>query len=223
MSSQINIKELLSNNLRKAIESCPPEMGLNSLPELPPVFVEVPRDRGHGDYVTSIAMSLASQAGKRSREVADKIVECMDDSTHYLERIEVAGPGFINFYFGKEYWYKCLGEVHRLGSSFGRNELGKGSRVLIEFVSANPTGPLHIGHGRGAAVGDSLANVLSASGYEVFREYYINDTGSQMNKLGRSVYFRYQELLGKNVEFPEDGYPGEYIKDIAGEIKSREG
>ena len=217
------MKEILNKTLRKAIESCPPDVGLSSLPEIPPVFVEVPRDRRHGDYVTSVAMSLASQIRKRPREIAERIIEFIEDPTHYLEKVEVAGPGFINFFLSKRYWYHCLGEIHRTGSFYGRSELGKGVRVLLEFVSANPTGPLHIGHGRGAAVGDSLANILSAAGYGVFREYYINDTGSQIDKLGLSAYLRYQELGGRKVEFPEDGYPGEYIKDIAREIKSREG
>ncbi len=217
------MKEILNKILRKAIESCPPELGLSSLPDTLPVFVEVPRDRSHGDYVTSVAMSLASQVRKRPREIAERIIELMEDSTHYLEKVEVAGPGFINFSLSKKYWYHCLEEIHRSDSFYGGSELGKGIRVLLEFVSANPTGPLHIGHGRGAAVGDSLANILSAAGYEVFREYYINDTGSQMNKLGLSTYLRYQELWGKEMEFPGDWYPGEYIRDIAEKIKSREG
>ncbi len=217
------MKEILNEILRKAIESCPPELGLSSLPDIPPVFVEVPRDRSHGDYVTSVAMSLASRVRKRPREIAERIIEFIEDSTHYLEKVEVAEPGFINFFLSKKYWYNCLGKIHRSGSFYGRSELGKGIRVLLEFVSANPTGPLHIGHGRGAAVGDSLANILSAAGYEVFREYYINDTGSQIDKLGLSTYLRYQELWGREVEFPEDGYPGEYIRDIARKIKSQEG
>ncbi|MDX1779284.1 MAG: arginine--tRNA ligase, partial [Thermodesulfobacteriota bacterium] len=140
-----------------------------------------------------------------------------------IEKVEVAGPGFINFFVSHSCWLDAFRDISLQGSSYGQSQLGKGKTINIEYVSANPTGPLHIGHGRGAAVGDALANIMAAVGYSVSREYYINDTGNQMNLLGRSVYIRYLQLLGKDVSFPEDGYKGDYIKEIAQEIITQEG
>jgi arginyl-tRNA synthetase len=132
-----------------------------------------------------------------------------------LLKMEIAGPGFINFFIADAYWYRVITEIHRLGPAYGNSEMGAGLKVQVEFVSANPTGPLHIGHGRGAALGDALANLLAATGHTVEREYYINDVGNQILTLGRSLYFRLRELAGAAVEFPADGYQGDYMKDLA--------
>ena len=190
---------------------------------LPAFMVEYPRDERHGDYATNIAMALASHMGKPPRAIAEVIVNGIEDTGGIIERVEVAGPGFINFFLKEHYWHQCLEEADRQGDCYGAGELGRGKRALVEFLSANPTGPLHIGHGRIAAFGDALANLLAKVGYTVEREYYINDIGTQMNLLGRSVYSRYLQEWQREVEFPADGYQGEYIKDIARAIKKQAG
>ena len=140
-----------------------------------------------------------------------------------LEKVEIAGPGFLNFFIREGCWSSLLKSVDSQGDRYGSAGLGKGRRIQVEFVSANPTGPLHIGHARGAVVGDVMANILAAVGYDVFREYYINDAGNQMNNLGKSVLLRYRELLGRTVDFPEGCYRGDYIRDLAAELLKRDG
>jgi arginyl-tRNA synthetase len=199
------------------------EQGELSDDALPPLILEYPREERHGDYATNIAMAIASHTKRPPREIAETIVRCIDDEEGIIERIEVAGPGFINFYLTEDYWRHFLREADCQGGQYGKGELGRGKRALMEFLSANPTGPLHIGHGRIAAFGDALANVLEKVGYQVEREYYINDRGTQIQLLGRSVYFRYLQEWGKKIEFPTDGYQGEYIREIARHIKKEEG
>jgi arginyl-tRNA synthetase len=155
--------------------------------------------------------------------VAEILKAHLADRGRILDRVEVAGPGFLNFFIRADYWREALRSLLQQGEAYGSSRLGEGKRVLLEFVSANPTGPLHVGHARGAALGDALANLLSAAGYAVDREYYINDAGKQVETLARSVYARYLELLGEALPFPEDGYRGEYIRTIAREILDREG
>ena len=190
---------------------------------LPPLILEYPREERHGDYATNIAMAIASHTKKPPRTIAETIVRCIEDDEGIIERVEVAGPGFINFFLTEDYWRQCLREADQQGEQYGAGEWGNGKRVLIEFLSANPTGPLHIGHGRIAAFGDALANILEKVGYQVEREYYINDRGTQMQLLGRSVYLRYLQEWGKEIEFPPGGYQGEYIREIARHIKEEEG
>ena len=189
------------------------------------IEVEIPKDTTHGDYASNVAMVLASRVGKKlpPRKIAEVVIEHIDDRDNILEKVEIAGPGFINFFIRENVWATLLKEIEEREDDYGTSDLGNGKKILVEFVSANPTGPLHIGHGRGAVVGDVLANILSASGYSVFREYYINDQGNQMNNLGISVLARYLELLGETVEFPEAGYRGDYIRDIAGKMMERDG
>jgi arginyl-tRNA synthetase len=195
------------------------------LPEdtLPPLILEYPREEQHGDYATNIAMAIASHTKKPPRAIAETIVRCIEDDEGIIERVEVAGPGFINFFLTEDYWRQCLRKADQQGEQYGAGEWGKGKRALVEFLSANPTGPLHIGHGRIAAFGDALANILDKVGYQVEREYYINDRGTQMQLLGRSVYLRYLQEWGKKIDFPSDGYQGEYIREIARHIKEEEG
>lgn len=190
---------------------------------LPPLIVEYPKDERHGDYTTNVAMTMASQTGKPPRAIAETIVRFIEDTEGIIERVEVAGPGFINFFLKEAYWHYFLREADQRGERYGEGDLGKGKRALVEFLSANPTGPLHIGHGRIAAFGDSLANLLAKVGYEVEREYYVNDRGTQMQLLGQSVYSRYLGESGREAAFPADGYQGAYIKGIAHAIKKEAG
>ncbi len=179
------------------------------------IELDAPKSAQHGDYATNVAMMLTRSLKRKPREIAQQIIDRLQDSHGILDKVEIAGPGFINFFVRPHAWLGILREILNNPSRYGRQNLGLGKRVQVEFVSANPTGPLHIGHGRGAATGDVLANILSACGYKVEREYYINDAGNQMNTLGASLYHRYQELLGQKTEFPEGHYQGAYMKDLA--------
>jgi arginyl-tRNA synthetase len=216
------MKHRLLEILRESLDACSAG-GILDAGELPFIELEAPREEAHGDYATSVAMVLASRAKKSPRKVAESIVERIKDSAGILQKVEIAGPGFINFYVKEDTWAVLLEEVEKLGDGYGCSELGRGQKVMVEFVSANPTGPLHVGHARGAVIGDVIANILKASGYAVTREYYVNDVGNQMNNLGRSVYYRYLELQGKTVDFPAECYQGEYILDLAREILKKEG
>ena len=181
------------------------------------IEIEVPRQEGMGDLATPVAMSLTKSLKKPPRKIAEEMVNAIEDKA-FFEKIEIAGPGFVNFTFSKEYLYSGLKDLLKLKRDFLRCNIGQGKRVQIEFVSANPTGPLHLGHGKGAATGAALSNLLRAAGYEVVREYYINDAGKQVKLLGLSVFARYQQLHDVEYPFPEDGYKGAYIEDIAREI-----
>jgi arginyl-tRNA synthetase len=187
------------------------------------IELEYARDPKHGDYASNIAMIMASKARKNPREIAKIIADEISGEESVLKKVEIAGPGFLNFTVREDVWATLLGEVERLGENYGRSDIGCGKKVQVEFVSANPTGPLHIGHARGAVVGDVMASILEAVGHEVVREYYINDAGNQMNNLGKSVFRRYRELQGRQVEFVEGLYQGDYIKDIASEMLKRDG
>jgi len=181
------------------------------------IEIEVPRQESMGDLSTPVAMSLTKALKKSPVKIAEDMVNAIEDKA-FFEKIEIAGPGFVNFTFSKEYLYSGLKDLLKLQRDFLRCNIGQGKRVQIEFVSANPTGPLHLGHGKGAATGAALSNLLHAAGYEVVREYYINDAGKQVKLLGLSVFARYQQLHDVEYPFPEDGYKGAYIEDIAREI-----
>lgn len=196
--------------------------GLLFAPEFPSVIIDKPKKEEFGDFSTNIAMLLGPIEKKAPRIVAD-IIAGKIRLQPFIARCDVAGPGFINIFLEKSYWTSVLADIITKGSEFGKSDAGKGRSVQVEYVSANPTGPLHIGHGRGAAVGDSLARILAAAGFSVKREYYINDVGRQMRTLGRSVYLRHLEILGKQIEFPEDSYKGDYIKDVAASFIAEHG
>lgn len=181
------------------------------------VEFQIPREEKFGDIATPVAMALSKILKKSPRKIAEDMVSCLQDKDIF-ERIDIAGPGFINFTFSKKYLFSELKNLLAAKEQFLKTEIGKGKRVQIEFVSANPTGPLHLGHGRGAAVGAALANLLNAAGYEVEREYYVNDAGRQVKILGLSVFAKYQQLLGIEYPFPDDGYRGYYIEGIAKRI-----
>ncbi len=213
------INELVSESIADAVVAA----GLVTLEELPAITLEVPKDKTHGDLATNIAMQLTKIAKKNPRQIAEAIIGHLDLKKANIEKAEIAGPGFINFSLVKTYLYPVLQQVQDHGSDYGRSNVGQGKRVQIEFVSANPTGTLHLGHARGAAVGDSLCNVLDFAGYQVTREYYINDAGNQIVNLCRSIEARYLQELGQAVEMPEDGYHGADIKGFAKELVAEKG
>ena len=218
------MKRRLQTLLGNAVKACI-DKKLIEAEAIPYIEIDIPKDAGHGDYASNVAMIVASRAkGKLPpRRIAEIISKNIGSGDDLLARVEVAGPGFMNFFIREDVWSTLLADVDKLGDRYGASDYGKGKKIHLEFVSANPTGPLHIGHARGAVVGDVIANILEASGCSVFCEYYINDTGNQMNNLGKSVLFRYLELLGEEVEFPEGFYQGDYIRDLAKEIIAREG
>jgi len=216
------MKKILIKLLEKSIETCF-EKGVLEKNDFPSIEVESTKEDAHGDYATNLAMILASTLKMNPRKIAALIVENIEDSDNIIEKVEIAGPGFINFFMKDDIWATLLKEVDEKMDHYGESDLGKGKRVQVEFVSANPTGPLHIGHARGAVIGDVIANILTASGFSVSREYYINDAGNQMNNLGRSVFYRYRELSGEETDYPSECYQGQYITDLAEEILEKNG
>ena len=189
-------------------------------------LVDIPlersRDRTHGDFASSLALSLAKIARCKPRDLAERLVAALPISDR-LAKVEIAGPGFINFFLTPTAYHATVSDILEQGDAFGRSDRGGGRRVQVEFVSANPTGPLHVGHGRGAAFGATVANLLEAVGYQVHREYYVNDAGRQMNILAASVWLRYLEHCGEQFPFPSNGYRGEYVRAIAAELYAEQG
>jgi len=190
-----------------------------TLSEIP---LERTRDQAHGDFASSVALALAKTARRKPRQLAEQIVAALPASEH-VERVEIAGPGFINFFLSPTAYHQCVRDILAQGEAFGRSQQGADRRVQVEFVSANPTGPLHVGHGRGAAFGATVANLLEAVGYQVHREYYVNDAGRQMHILAASVWLRYLELCGVMIPFPSNGYKGAYVSDIATVLHTEHG
>ena len=188
--------------------------GALSYEKLPEYTVERPREAAHGDYATNVAMLLAKPCRKAPRDIAKIIAEYIDFSDSPIEKMEIAGPGFINFRMKEDWLNQAACEMLAEGEDFGRSRLGEGRKIQVEFVSANPTGDLHMGNARGAAIGDSLASVLDMAGFEVEREYYINDAGNQIDKFARTLNSRYLTACGVDNEFPEDGYPGADLKEL---------
>ena len=211
----MNVKEQLAAAIAGATAAAVKE---GSLPQggLPDVYLEVPPEKSFGDYATNFAMQAARTLKANPRKIAEAIVARL--RFPWLDRAEIAGPGFINFYLKPDWLYELLQEILDQGESYGNTQTGRKQKIQIEFVSANPTGPLHVGHGRGAAFGSALANLMAAAGYDVQKEFYINDAGNQIDNLSISVEARYLELLGQTVAFPEDGYHGRDIIDTAQRI-----
>ena len=185
--------------------------------------IERPNEEAHGDFSTNLAMVSASAQKMLPREIAETLGRQIGNEHPVIERVEVAGPGFLNLFIRRNFLLESLRAAVKEGEEFGGSDVGSDQRVQVEFVSANPTGPLHIGHGRGAAVGDSLSRILEKCGYHIEKEYYINDTGNQIETLGRSVYLRYQQAAGQEAEFPDGFYEGSYISDLAGRIFEEDG
>ncbi|TJY38979.1 arginine--tRNA ligase [Cohnella pontilimi] len=214
----------LQTAIRNALADAALNAGLaENRDELPEIMLEVPRDKLHGDLATNLAMQLTKIAKRNPRQIAEAIVEYIDKSRAFIESANIAGPGFINFRLNKSYLHPVIGDVLEQDGKYGSIETGKGQKIQVEFVSANPTGSLHLGHARGAAVGDALCNLLTFAGYEVTREYYINDAGNQVANLAKSIEARYRQALGEEAEMPEDGYYGEDIVGFARELAEREG
>lgn len=197
--------------IRSALEGVLRNMGVPDAE----IRLERPRDPAHGDWATSLALTLASRLGRPPREIAQEIVGGLDLASAGVDRVDVAGPGFLNFYLSPESVAGILPEILIRNLEYGRGNAGGGRAVMVEFVSANPTGPLHLGHGRQAALGDAISALLDWTGWSVHREFYYNDTGNQIDLLARSVWTRYQELLGSKPVLPEGGYQGEYVRDVA--------
>ncbi|MDS9472320.1 arginine--tRNA ligase [Sporosarcina pasteurii] len=218
----MNIVEQIQQKVITALEQAVVEANLTE-EALPEVKLETPRHKENGDYATNIAMQLTKLAKKPPRAIADAIVEKIDKESASIEKIEVAGPGFINITLKKDYLQEVVYTVLDAGENYGRSNAGQNERIQVEFVSANPTGDLHLGHARGASVGDSLCNVLDFAGYDVEREYYINDAGNQIDNLARSVEARYFQALGEEREMPEDGYHGQDIIDIGKKLAEEYG
>ncbi len=221
MAAAFTSQHLFADILSRVRAATAPLVGANA--DLSRIVVETPRDATHGDMATNAAMVLAKDAGKKPRELAEGIAAALrgDDK---VAKVDVAGPGFINLTLKPHVWGEELQTVLASGLDYGRSDIGKGEKVNVEYVSANPTGPMHVGHGRGAVFGDALANLLAFAGYDVTREYYINDAGAQVDVLARSAYLRYREALGEDIGAIPDGlYPGDYLKPVGSALAAEHG
>ncbi|MBE0603615.1 MAG: arginine--tRNA ligase [Deltaproteobacteria bacterium] len=217
-------------NIREIVESLVSSVAKRKIGEWGedadlPVFLEIPRQESHGDFSTNAAMQIARRLGKKPRPIAEELVSAIreEDRGRLIATLEVAGPGFINIVLSENAWVKVIARALEEGDRFGASSAGAGETVHLEFVSANPTGPLHVGHGRGAAVGDALGRILEFTGHKVVREYYVNDVGNQMDNLGRSLLARYRTECGRPTDLPEDGYRGEYMIGLAREFRADHG
>ncbi|WP_461676104.1 arginine--tRNA ligase [Staphylococcus warneri] len=216
----MNIIEQVKQTLVEEIEASIKKAKLAN--DIPEIKIEIPKDVKNGDYSTNIAMVLTKIAKRNPREIAQAIVDHLDASKAHVKKVDIAGPGFINFYLDNQYLTDIIPEAIQKGDQFGKAEESKNKNILLEYVSANPTGDLHIGHARNAAVGDTLANILIAAGYHVTREYYINDAGNQISNLARSIETRFFEALGDDShEMPEDGYNGKDIVEIGKDLADK--
>jgi arginyl-tRNA synthetase len=211
------MKSELKRMIEKAVSVLQEELHIEKIPQ---VLLEVPKKASQGDYSTPVAMAIGAMMRQSPRKIAEKLLNQLTAHPD-IEKIEVAGAGYLNFTLKNSYWQELLKEILEKKRSFGRSETGKGVKVQIEFVSANPTGPLHVGHGRGAVVGDALAKLFEMTGHDVQREYYINDVGKQVVLLGESIWARYRQLKGEKSDVPEEGYHGDYVTDIAREVISK--
>lgn len=216
------VQERVANALQRALSDAKAK-GQLKMESWPAVTLDAPKRPEWGDLATTVAMSLAASEKRAPQDIAQIIADHLLTRDQLFERVEIVRPGFLNLTVKPAIWLEVLRDIERQGAAYGTSTVGVGKRILVEYVSANPTGPLHVGHGRGAAVGQALARMLRAVGYDVVSEYYINDAGRQMKLLGASVYARLQELAGKSVTFPEDGYHGEYIRLAAEQIRMSDG
>lgn len=214
----MNAVEQIQNDLKSAIHNAVLETGLVDPTEIPDIILETARNKENGDYAANIAMQLTKLAKQPPRKIAEAIVEHINKESVAIEKIEIAGPGFINITLKKDYLQEIVKTVLDQGAAYGRSTAGAGERIQVEFVSANPTGDLHLGHARGASVGDALCNTLDFAGYDVAREYYINDAGNQIDNLALSVEARYFQALGVEFAFPENGYQGQDIIDLGNRL-----
>jgi len=214
------MKNRIDGILKKTLSRCF-DQGQLKKTTFPDYVIEVPKNPEHGHFATNLPMTLAASQKRNPREIASIILENLKDENHFFENTEIAGPGFINFTVRAEEWCRILGQVLQLQKDYGRSKMGLGEKILLEFVSANPTGPLHLGHGRGAALGDTLCRILSFCGHQVVREFYINDAGLQIRILGESIWARLKQKEDPDFVFPENGYHGDYIVDLADTISGK--
>lgn len=214
------MKDQLKNLVGQALSNFTQKHQLDI--DLPEIQIERTKDKNHGDFACNIAMMLAKAAKMNPRQIATEIVEALPES-EFVTQVEIAGPGFINFFLTAEASQQVVKDILNQAEAYGRSSVGNGKKVQVEFVSANPTGPLHVGHGRGAAYGSVVSSLLMAAGFDVHREYYVNDAGRQMDILGTSVWLRYLQACGEHFTFPSNGYQGDYVLDIAAELKQQYG
>lgn len=214
----MNAVEQLQQQIKEALAAAAVKAGLVEAEAELTIHLETPKDKANGDFATNLAMQLTKVAKKPPRAIAEAILENLDTANTDIEKVEIAGPGFMNITVRKDFLAGVVKATFEQGENYGRSNAGNGEKVQVEFVSANPTGDLHLGHARGASVGDSLCNVMDFAGYNVSREYYINDAGNQINNLAYSLEARYKQALGMDAEMPEDGYHGQDIIEIAAEL-----
>lgn len=215
------MKKKLDKVLRDTLDLCFTE-GYLKRTRMPDFVVEVPNNPDHGHFATNLAMILAREQGNGPRKIAEIIIQHLADHDHLIDKAEIGGAGFINFFVAIEQWRNLLCQVIDQGDAYGRSPMGNGEKIMVEFVSANPTGPLHLGHGRGAALGDTLCRILEFCGYDARREFYINDAGLQVKLLGESIYSRWKQFSDSSYPFPEGGYQGEYVEELAVEISKEQ-
>lgn len=216
------IKSTLKQIVREAAQRAHAEGHLPSA-DFPDVEIEEPKNESHGDFSTNLAMIMAKVQKMPPRKIAEILQPYLEEAAAWIQKTDIAGPGFINFFIAPNAWGPVLTTIHAANDRYGASSIGEGRKIQVEFVSSNPTGPLHVGHGRGAAVGDSVARILAFSGYDVQREYYINDSGRQIRTLGLSVLLRYRALFGESIDFPETCYQGDYIIEMARALKDQQG
>ncbi|MFD2209919.1 arginine--tRNA ligase [Virgibacillus halophilus] len=219
----MNALEQTQATLKEAIKNAVLNAGLAEPEQLPEIILEKPKDKAHGDFAANIAMQLARIAKKAPKLIAEDIVANLDEEKASVEKVDIAGPGFINFFMKQDFLTDMVSEILSSGENYGKTKAGAGKKIQVEFVSVNPTGDLHLGHARGAAFGDVVCNLLESSGYEVEREYYMNDAGNQINNLAKSINARYLQALGLDGEMPDDGYRGTDIIEIGQELAKKDG
>ncbi|MDQ0207077.1 arginine--tRNA ligase [Alkalicoccobacillus murimartini] len=219
MNSVEQIKQVLREEIKAAIV----EAGLAEVQDIPDILLETPKEKSHGDYASNVAMQLARIAKKAPKQIAEEITQRLNQEKASVAKVNIAGPGFINFYMDNSYLLDVITDVLAKPDTYGASDIGRGEKVLVEYVSANPTGTLHLGHARGAAVGDAMVRIMEKAGYQMGREYYINDAGNQINNLAYSVEARYKQALGMDAEMPEDGYNGKDIIEMGQELADAEG
>ncbi|MEA1940387.1 MAG: arginine--tRNA ligase [Candidatus Caldatribacteriota bacterium] len=212
------IKKNIADSIKKNIRQ-----GNFQIREIPEIILLKTKNKSHGDIATNIALQLSGIAKLKPMDIAHFIIDNLDAKNNVIAKVEIAKPGFINFWFKDDWLYQILDDIRDQKDDYGKIDVGKGKRIQLEFVSVNPTGPLHVGHGKCAVIGDTLSKILKAAGFKIEKEYYINDQGKQIDILGQSVQSRYNIFLGEDKEFPSDGYKGKYITDIAREIAAKYG
>lgn len=219
----MNVVEKTKQAIKQELKRALSESGFVKTEEIPNIVLEIPKEKAHGDYATNVAMQLAKKVKKPPRAIAEEVVARFRKKEVSVAKVEIAGPGFINFFMDPEYLSPLSAEIIKAGERYGATQIGEKKKVQVEFVSANPTGSLHLGHARGAAYGDALSNILEKAGYDVAREYYINDAGNQIHQLALSLEARYFQELGYDKKMPEDGYYGEDMIEFARELVQKYG